>query len=130
MNKITLTRIRSEDNHTVGILEAVGEKFYTLEKPWKENEQNVSCVPAGFYEFGPFDGNKYKKVWEIKDVPDRSFILLHAGNIVEHTQGCVLVGLGLHTDTKGTSVVESKAAIERLRELMFNESGVIEIKYL
>lgn len=128
MNKITLTRIRKTDKFTVGVLEAVGEKFYTIENPWKDNEINVSCIPEGFYKFKPFNGKKFKNVWEIEDVDGRSFILMHVGNTVKDTQGCILVGMGLHDDSRGACVVQSTAAINRLRELMLEDNGVIEIK--
>ncbi len=132
MNKLTLTRIRYEDDCTLGVLEVGGEKVYTLELPDKSNQRNVSCIPEGFYEFIPhgWSGNdkKFKKVWEIEDVPNRSAILFHAGNTTRDTEGCILLGMGIHSSRGEHYIVDSRKAINLMRSLIGKDYGIIEIK--
>lgn len=51
------------------------------------------CIPEGTYRVKMYPSGKFKKMLPIIDgVPYRSGILIHAGNTVEDTKGCILVG--------------------------------------
>lgn len=66
----------------------------TLELPWKDNEQQVSCIPEGEYEFAPHIWTKNKmKTRILLDVPNRDGIILHTGNGLRNTKGCPLLGM-------------------------------------
>jgi len=71
---------------------------WTLEDDWRDNQRGVSCIPAGRYRaFFRTPENtpatvRRMYVYELRDVPDRTAILIHAGNTEEHTEGCILVG--------------------------------------
>lgn len=72
-----------------------GKPYYTLEPRWKDNQRNISCIPPGEYEveFMPRSwSGKYRNCFHVKDVPGRSQILIHAGNVPDHTRGCILIG--------------------------------------
>lgn len=92
----TLRLIRIEDHETegtFGVLCFNGTIFCcTLEPPDRDNESNRSCIPPGQYMARRYFSEKYGKTWQITNVPNRSYILIHAGNVVEHTKGCILVG--------------------------------------
>lgn len=64
----------------------------TLERNWEENKQNVSCIPAGDYLCKRWHSAKHPNTFEITNVPNRSAILFHTGNLEEHSAGCILVG--------------------------------------
>lgn len=87
--------IRLEENFqygTFGVLKINKEVFcVTLENPDIENKQFVSSVPAQQYLCKRIMSPKYGECFEIQNVPDRDHCLLHPGNIVEHTEGCVIV---------------------------------------
>jgi hypothetical protein len=82
------------------------DKFvaYTLELEWDDNKQRKSCIPKGEYllKFRDFGGyyERYKRKFndheagmiEITNVDGRGDILIHIGNTVADTLGCVLVG--------------------------------------
>lgn len=74
-----------------------GEKifeFRTLELPWRDNERNVSCIPAGEYlvkKMHPTSKRKYQYFW-VQDVPGRDSILFHPGNYTHQIRGCILPG--------------------------------------
>lgn len=84
----------------------------TLERPWADNASEVSCIPAGTYPCRKYSSEKYDDVWEITGVPQRSKILFHAGNTINDTKGCVLVGRGYAFD--GT-IFSSQDALKYLR---------------
>lgn len=64
----------------------------TLERPWQDNQQNVSCIPAGRYRCERIRSPKFGWTFEVKNVPNRSHVLFHSGNTLEDTHGCILVG--------------------------------------
>lgn len=50
------------------------------------------CIPVGIYDCIPHNGDHWKNIWEITNVPGRTAILIHAGNLDTDTEGCVVVG--------------------------------------
>jgi len=86
----------------------------TLEPNWLDNQQNVSAIPPGTYECIKYSGTKFKNSFLIKDVPDRSAILIHAGNTTADTRGCILVG---HTFGH-RGILNSQAAMQDLNSLL------------
>ena len=132
MNKITLTRFRYNDDCTLGVLEVGGEKLYTLELPNKGNRRGESCIPEGFYEFIPHGWGatkvKFTKVWEVSEVDGRSAILFHAGNTTRDTEGCILVGMGIHSTRGESNVYDSRKAVNFMRSVLGKGYGVLEIR--
>ncbi len=97
---------------TRGNLTLNGELLcYTLERPWLENQNDVSDIPPGFYTVIKHNSPKFQDVWEVTNVPGREAILIHAGNTVQDTHGCILVGLGIADG----GISKSQAALAKLR---------------
>jgi len=77
---------------------------YTVERPWLKNEPGVSCIPVGDY---PLALDHYHKgdypAYEIRDVPNRSRILIHVANTMLDVKGCIAPGkwLGALADKQG-----------------------------
>jgi len=92
MDFVRLTRIVTGLDGTFGVLK-YNESPYcvTLEPPDRDNERNVSCIPEGQYLCHKVTSPKYGNTWEIRGIHNRSKVLFHAGNVVEHTKGCVLL---------------------------------------
>lgn len=132
MTIIILTRRFSTDREQVlGEMEIykngvfVG-KLLTLEKSWDENKQQRSCIPFGFYDVRPFSGVTFKDVFEIVNVPNRSAILIHAGNYHTHTKGCVLVGLS-YVDLNNDGLLDvgqSQTALSLLRDYLSDSTNI------
>ncbi len=100
MREVQLWRMKRSDHGTEGLLLTAGFKCCTLELPWRENQRSISCIPAGEYEVRIRQSPKYGTIYHVKKVPDRSYILIHAGNwagdvskgFKTHVNGCILLG--------------------------------------
>lgn len=92
---LVLNRFVKTDHHTLGILGVQGEQplWYTLELPWKNNENNKSCVAEGNYPFFRYISPKRGYVvLMLKNVVNRDHIEIHIANKVTEILGCIAVG--------------------------------------
>lgn len=100
-----------------------GRVLYTVEREWDGNKPNVSCVPEGVYLVEKFNGAKFKNVFQIMDVPGRTFILFHAANYPSELEGCIAPGLSMvDYYSVQPGVQSSRDAMDVLREVL-PESG-------
>jgi hypothetical protein len=114
-----LTRDLPLDDCVLGTLIANGQVFYTLERPWLNNKPDVSCIPTGFYKCryqAKSNNGKLSNVYAIKDVPDREGVLIHIGNFVHESKGCILLGLGREPENQ--KVINSGIAMAKFIEIM------------
>lgn len=111
--------------------------LHSIELPWLDNKRGISCIPSGVYKCVPYSSAKYKNVWQVLDVPNRTAILIHSGNFASKvklplsmhdsdTEGCILVGL--EKDIKVPMVQRSKLAMEYLHEMIGKDDFELEIK--
>lgn len=122
MMLITLKRKVSKDDGTFGVMSLDGKKIaVTCEDPWNQNAKGKSCIPPGRYRCARFSGKKYKNVWEVRDVPGRSAILIHNGNTIDDTQGCILVGKSFSMLAGKASITDSRLTLEQLRNIFDDE---------
>ena len=125
-SQINLLLIRDTftEESTIGELFVNGELFCdTLENPWKENQRNISCIPAGEYKVRVRPARQsatrdYVHLL-VKDVPNRSYVLFHRGNTAKDTRGCILVGKGTQQDV----VYNSTLAMGLLMKEIINLGG-------
>lgn len=100
MKEVYLFRTVTHDQGTEGILATNGFFCKTLELPWRNNQRSISCIPSGEYYVKIRQSPKYGSVYWVTDVPNRSWILIHAGNVAgdvskgfrTHVNGCILLG--------------------------------------
>ena len=88
---IRLDRVYRGDKYTIGHLYVDGEYFCDTMEP-SINADSHPAIPLGSYYLSLVWSPKFRRYMIRLDVPRRSGILIHAGNIPEHTQGCILVG--------------------------------------
>src|SRR6476620_7785754 len=76
---------------TNGELFLNGERLcYTIELPWKNNQHQVSCIPEGRYELKKRYTERFGNHLIFLNVPNRSYILLHAANdALKEIKGCI-----------------------------------------
>lgn len=117
--QITLNRVAQSQQGTFGVLVIDNKPVcVTCEDPWNNNQHGVSCIPAGVYECQKFNGDKFKNVWQIMNVPNREAILIHNGNDINDTHGCILVGQGFFQYEGMPAVSNSRATLELLRSTL------------
>ncbi len=127
---VTLLRDAVSAIAVQGTLVAKGETFHCIERPWLDNRRNESCIPAGTYEvtFLPRSASgKYKNVWHVHDVPGRSGVLIHKGNLVEHSRGCLIIGKRRGWITRKPAVLNSGTALGEFNDLMRGETFTLKI---
>lgn len=111
----TLTRISQSEDGTFGILkdEAGNRLCVTCEPPLTGNHP---CIPKGIYHCIPHNSLAHPNTWELQNVPGRSEILIHTGNTIKDTKGCILVGKSFGWIDSEQAVTESNATLDMLRE--------------
>lgn len=93
----------------------------TLEETWLNNTPRESCIPEGVYTVRKYSGTKYKNVWQVYGVPNRSAILIHWGNTERNTAGCILMGKYFADFGDRRGVADSMKTIEMLRKQLPDE---------
>ena len=129
MSKIVtaIRRLRSSNMGTQGVLILPDGVFCnTLELPWRDNVRKRSCIPLGEYDVEIRTSPKFGQVYEVKMVPDRSYILTHSGNLagdiekgyLSHVEGCILLGSYWGVINKQLALLNSRPTVRRFMEKM------------
>ncbi len=130
MSKITVKTIKQTDC-TVGMLSVEGSDFrcFTLELPDKGNASNVSCIPAGTYEYFKRTSGVNGEVIELKNVVGRSFIQCHKGNYTSDILGCILLGKTI-ADINGDGIPDVTSSGTTVKEFLthIEDTGTICIE--
>ena len=145
--KLTVVRTQFGTDATNGILLVDGQfECYTLEDQYQAVKvMHETCIPEGTYniQFRTVGGfhTKYKERYgaahygmlHLQDVPNFTYILIHAGNTDEHTSGCLIVGesqqdLDISKDgfIGHSGVAYSKLYKKVAKELLLGKSVTIE----
>lgn len=135
--KVTVYRGGSDGFQTSGQLSIVDGndkeifRCFTLELPWKENLNRISCIPLGIYDCEKVDltaSIPYKHI-SITNVPKRAGVCIHKANLVSQLKGCIAVGekeVDINKDGH-KDVINSGKTFEKLMILLPNKFK-IEIK--
>ena len=99
--------------------------IFVLELPWRKNETDVSCIPTGTYGIKPFNSSIHKECYKLLNVPERTDVLIHIGNYLKDTKGCILPGLGVNTSIPMTQ--NSTRAMDIIRDQVGPRQSFIEI---
>jgi hypothetical protein len=126
---VKIERYRENDTQTLGVMTIEGnitDRFYTLELPWRDNQKNISRIPAGKYKCTRRYSPKFREHFQIMEVPYRSMILIHRGNFYRQVKGCILVGIDLSDINQDgfLDVVGSATAMQRLVNILPDEFNV------
>ena len=102
---------------------------FTIELPWLNNKPRVSCIPEGKYGIVPRNSTKFGDHFLLKNVPERSLILIHPANdAVRELKGCIAPVTQITGDGKGSS---SRLALQKLSACIMsakNEPVYLTIK--
>lgn len=145
--KLLLVREHDNGDDTVGKMfwkNGKGEVKYvhTLEDEYREaKKRDETRIPEGFYDIGiRREGKHYDKYYDSKNdqvrsftrkygslhvmgVPNFTWIMIHTGNVDEHTSGCILVGSTSNNNSKeegfiGGSMVAYAFLLEGIEEVL------------
>ena len=126
---LILTRDMQLPDCTLGLLNVNGTVYCTIEKPWANNAEGKSCVPAGTYELMRHDSQKHPKTWALENkalhvthFPDpahpdwRSACLLHPANWASELEGCIAPGMSRQMVAGVWMVEQSKSAMDAIKD--------------
>lgn len=89
--------------------------IYALEQNWKDNQEGISCIPPGDYICSPHKSVHLRGIlWHVTPVVNRIGILIHGGDVLKDTHGCILLGL----DRNKQGVWRSQDALAYLATLV------------
>lgn len=132
MSKISIKTIKQPDC-TLGVLTIEGSDFrcFTLELPDKGNAPNISCIPAGTYEYYKRTSGVNGEVIELNNVVGRSFIQVHKGNFTSNILGCILLGKTI-ADINGDGIPDVTSSGATVKEFLsiIEETGTVIIERL
>ena len=95
----------------------------TVERPWLGNKPYISCIPEGEYLMkkrlssvvSRSSGGEFDSGWEVKDVLNRTFIMIHPANVPSELEGCIAPGRSQGFYKNQWSITHSR---DTFRELM------------
>jgi hypothetical protein len=127
--KITLQRETFTDTSTMGemFLEDGSFKCFTLELPSKDGMPG-SCIPPGEYPVWIEHSPRFARdMLHLQDIPNRSSILIHWGNVPDDTEGCILVGDVKEINAVGASRMAFDALWGKVYDAARNKQLTIEV---
>lgn len=105
MKEATLIRSKDQTIQTLGGIISTSTPELgvfvarSMELPWKNNENNISCIPPGIYTCKYTRSNRMSLekgydvfTYEIMNVPNRAGIRIHSANYFFQLKGCCAVG--------------------------------------
>ncbi|MBC2712855.1 MAG: hypothetical protein HGJ94_18255 [Desulfosarcina sp.] len=114
--------IRLEENFkfgTFGVLRINKAVFcVTLEPPDLENERGRSSIPAQQYLMTRIVSPRFGETFTINDVPDRDHVLLHPGNRVTDTEGCIILARHYGNLSGDRAVLNSGNTFKEFMDIM------------
>lgn len=134
MRALQLKRFAYTPIGTFGTLYVDGQYLcLTVERPWRDNQPNVSCIPEGQHTMrkrtsnvvGRSSGGRFTEGWEICDVIERTFIMFHVANTMDDLEGCVGVGSTLGSVKGRWAVLNSRDTFIKFMEALDEEESCI-----
>lgn len=127
MKKVLINRFKITNNYSLGdcyIKHPCGRVEYigkVLERGWRNNQRNISCVPEGTYDLVLEYSNRFRKdLWELKGVPNRSECKFHVANYWRQLNGCLSLG-NKHVDIDhdgDPDVTSSRLTMDKFHKAM------------
>jgi hypothetical protein len=89
----------------------------SIELPWKNNQQRISCIPEGKYELVKRYSLRFKWHLQLKDVKGRDLILIHPANdAFMELKGCIAPVTTIQSPGKG---LKSRSALELIKAIVY-----------
>jgi len=131
MEIIKLIREKDDGKQTLGNISSDNFLCKTLERPWKENKNGISCIPKGSYLCKwTFSPKLMRKTYEVMNVKNRSGIRIHKGNYFFDIEGCILLGTGYQDLNKDgeVDIINSTITIQKFENLMNKQTFILSVQ--
>lgn len=124
--KLTLDRTEDDTVSTYGHIKMPsGITYQTLERPWKNNEKGISCIPPGTYLCKLTMSKRFGvPLYLVTGVPGRDGIRIHAANWSKQLEGCIALGVSRMVG----GVAASKIAVGRFMNELNGSDFMLEVK--
>jgi len=133
---VTLQRHDQSDHGTFGKMIAPGLTLFSGELPWRENQSNISCIPAGKYNVAWTYSPRFRRfMYLLLGTEPRTGIRKHLANFMGdaalglHSQlnGCIALGEKLGWMDGQKALLVSAPAVRRFEEHMGHKPFTLEI---
>jgi len=131
MKTVKIVRDWQDENQTLGKCTVYDENnkpifsALSLERGWRNNMNNISCVPLGRYPLILEFSNRFQTdLWELKNVPNRSETKLHSANFFFQLSGCIALGRSLDDINKDgyNDITASRSTMRAFHNAMGNDT--------
>lgn len=114
---------------------------FTVEREWRDNQVNISCLPEATYRLEPFESPRFGSTFVLthdvlgvtrQQLPHsrRWTCIIHPGNTGEHVRGCIAPGDSLTAFNHAWGVKNSYATYSALlAAIKTGGEQFIEIKH-
>lgn len=136
METVKLIRFDKSDQGVFGKITHSGLSWFTGELPDRDNQSNISCIPAGRYTVRWTLSPRFKKhTYEVISVPGRGGIRIHSSNLmgdaklgyVAQLLGCISLGYKLGYINKQKALLVSRPAVHSFEDAMQRKTFILEI---
>jgi hypothetical protein len=125
--KLVIKRVYSEKGTNGALFCCQKLLCYTIELPWRNNEKMVSCIPEGTYKIDFRFSEKFGNHLEVKNVINRSLILIHpANNALKELKGCIAPVSKITGE--GLGISSRKAMLKLMNEVKKHSSKNVKLE--
>lgn len=122
MKILEIIRLEEGADGTFGVLRIDKVMFcFTLEPRDLLNRVNESSIPAQQYICEMVTRRNGQRTWLVTEVPGRTNIMFHPGNVLGDTAGCILLGSAIGKLRGNRAVLNSGDTFNAFMESTDNE---------
>jgi len=126
---INIDRTHENSQRTLGTAEITNSgnlnalNLFTLERTDNNNQSFTSRVNAQSYNAQRWNSPTQEAVIRLDDANGRTDILMHVGNVVNDTAGCILVGTGQTNNSVTSSQMARTSLINYVDTIITNDTA-------
>lgn len=139
MSLITVERFIHHPDCEIGRVSIQDEYFcFCIEDAYRTTKiPGQTCIPYGIYPLGTRYSPRFSKTYNhdmiwVQNVPDFQYILIHWGNTVSDTEGCLIIGDKIGILNQKDAVLNSRATYLRFYNKVIDQikAGGQSIEYM
>ena len=119
MNLVEIIRLETSLEGTFSTVKVNKRVFCScIEPPEKQNAVGQSCIPEGIYDVVMSNSPHFGYEYKVRHVPNRTSILIHSGNFVKDTDGCIILGDRVGYINAKRAVINSVDTLKEFKNLL------------